>query len=411
MAATEKLYYSEPSARAAEASIVRIEGDPSSPLVELDRSLFYPEGGGQPCDLGTLGGIAIASVEERDGRILHRLAGPLAASPGGRVELVLDHARRRDHAEQHSGQHLLSSTLLRLFGAATVSFHLGQARCTIDVDLPALPEEDLAEAERRVEEAIAEDYPILVHRCPPEDPLSFPLRRKLPRAEGEIRVVEIDGLDFTPCCGTHLPSTGRIRHLKILGAEKYKGMTRVSFVAGGRAASESFAASLAGAAAVRAFGCSLPELAAKAGRAAARLAVLERAVQASSRERAALEAELAASGPAGLPPALALAFADRGADAALESAKAFAARGCLCLAASLPELVAVAIAPSEAARLGEVLGPLALAAGGKGGGGAASFRASFPDRPALERFLEAAAGGLGAERRPGASLARAHGAV
>ncbi len=396
MARTEKLYYADPAALAASASILSIEGDAGTPLVELDRTIFYPDGGGQPCDLGTLRGIPVVSVDEAEGRILHRLAGPLDASAGDRAELVLDAARRLDHSQQHTGQHLLSSTLLRLFSAPTVSFHLGAARCTIDVEAPALADADLAEAEARIEEVIAEDYPVVTHRCPPEDPLSFPLRKKLPDTDEEIRVVEIDGLDFTPCCGTHLASTGWIRHLKILGAEKYKGMTRVTFVAGGRAVAESFAASRHAREAAAALGCSPAEIGAKASRAAARLSELERAAGAAMRDRAGLEAELAAARPGGLPAVLVLRFPDRDAEAALESAKAYASRGSTALAASLAELVVVAIAPSGEARLGELLKPIALAAGGKGGGGPASFRASLPDAAALERFLSEAARAIGA---------------
>jgi len=396
MSRTEKLYYSDPSALEADASVVSIEGDPGAPVVELDRTIFYPEGGGQPCDLGTIAGASLASVEERDGRIFHRLASPLAAGAGERVRLVLDGERRRDHAEQHTGQHLLSSTLLRLFEAPTVSFHLGVERCTIDLDVPALSDDDLAEAERRIDEAIAEDYPIVVHLCPPEDPSSFPLRKKLPEGEAEIRVVEIDGLDFTPCCGTHLASTARIRHLKILGAEKYKGMSRVTFVAGGRAAAESFAASRAAREAARAFGCSPAEIAQKAARAAERLKALEQAASGLQRERAALEAELASRDPGGLPAAVVLRYADRGADAAQEAVRAFTARGAAAIAASLPELTALAASPDAGARLGERLKPLAQASGGKGGGGNASFRASFPDPASLDAFLSAAGRELGA---------------
>jgi hypothetical protein len=114
------------------------------------------------------------------------------------------------------------------------------------------------------------------------------------------------------------------------------------------------------------------------------------------RERASLEVELAAGRPGGLPATAILRLSDRGADAALESAKAYACRGSTCLAASLPELTVVAVAPSGEARLGERLRPLALAAGGKGGGGAASFRASFADAAGLDRFLSEASRELGA---------------
>lgn len=395
MIRTERLYYSDPSAQEAEASIIGAEGTASEPVLVFDRTVFYPEGGGQPCDLGTVAGVAVSFVEESGGRILHHLAAPLAASPGERVRLVLDAARRRDHSEQHTGQHLLSSTLLRLFGAPTVSFHLGVERCTIDIDVPSLPDDDLAEAEARVDEVIADDYPLVVHLCPPEDPHSFPLRKKLPEGEAEIRVVEIDGIDFTPCCGTHLASTGRIRHLKILGAEKYKGMTRVTFVAGGRATAESFLMSHNVRETARAFGCSTAEVAQKAIRAAERLKALEQASAGLVRERAALEAELAAQRPGGIPGAMVLRYSDRGVDGAQEAVRAFTGRGAIAIAVSLPELTAIAASPKAGTRLGERLKPLALAASGKGGGGDTSFRASFPDQASLETFLAAAERELG----------------
>ena len=178
----------------------------------------------------------MTAVSETGGRLLHSLAGPAAFLAGDRVSLHIEADRRRDYSQAHSGQHLLSSTFMRLLGAATVSVHLSRERCFIDFDIPAIPDEDVAEAEDLVERIIADDYPIRIHSCPPEDLASFPLRKRPPQGEEVVRVVEIDGIDFTPCCGTHLGSTGELRLVRILGTEKYKGMTRLAFVAGSRAA-------------------------------------------------------------------------------------------------------------------------------------------------------------------------------
>jgi alanyl-tRNA synthetase len=152
----------------------------------------------------------------------------------GPAELVLDAARRRDLTVQHTAQHLLSGTMLRLTGKPTVSMHLGDELCTIDVDTPELTPDTLITVEEAAADAIETDAPVIIHHCPPEQVTDFPLRKVPPQGEEVIRVVEIQGNDFSPCCGTHLKSTGQIGMLRILGAEKYKGMTRVTFIAGRR---------------------------------------------------------------------------------------------------------------------------------------------------------------------------------
>jgi alanyl-tRNA synthetase len=174
-------------------------------------------------------------VVERDGEILHLVAaedGKLLVP--GHAELALDAVRRRDFTVHHSAQHLLSGTILRLTGKPTVSMHLGDEVCTIDVDTPELPPDTLTAAEEAVADAIESDAPVIIHLCPPENVASFPLRKIPPQGEEVIRVVEIQGNDFSPCCGTHVASTGQIGMLRILGAEKYKGMTRLTFIAGRR---------------------------------------------------------------------------------------------------------------------------------------------------------------------------------
>jgi alanyl-tRNA synthetase len=406
MGSTRRLYYERSGLLAAEATVLAVEGPPEAPVLELDETIFYPEGGGQPCDLGTIGppgdplGAAVAAVTEAAGRVLHALAAPCRLGVGDKVALAVDGRRRLDYSQAHSGQHLLSATAMRLLGAATISAHFGAERCAIDFDLPSIPEEDLAEIEGAVEAAIVADLPIRTHLCPPEERASFKLRRLPPDGEEVLRIVEIEGLDFTPCCGLHLPSTGRLRLVRILGTEKYKGGTRLYFAAGARAAADYRAVSRIAQAAARVLGGSVAELPESVSRAAERRRALELALGALERERAAMEA---ASAPeAGAPAAasdgaadgstrLALRrYADRDAASLMATAKAFASAGMTALLASLPDLTVQALSPAASARLGERLkGPLA-AAGGRGGGGASSFRAVFAEAASLERFMEAA---------------------
>ncbi|HOX91960.1 MAG TPA: alanyl-tRNA editing protein, partial [Spirochaetales bacterium] len=178
---TEKLYYTEPETSHCDARVVSVCDDGDSTIIELDRNLFYPEGGGQPCDLGSIAGIPVQSVTESDdGRILHRLSAQAMADvctlrAGDSVQLELNQMRRMDHSQQHSAQHLLSATILRLCGAPTRSFHLGERYSVIDVDTPSLPMADALTVEDEVLRVIRENWPMVTHLCPPEDVTSFPL--------------------------------------------------------------------------------------------------------------------------------------------------------------------------------------------------------------------------------------------
>ncbi|MDR1175986.1 MAG: alanyl-tRNA editing protein [Treponema sp.] len=238
---TDKLYYEYFSANPYNAEITEIRrtGEQEAALV-LDRSIFYPEGGGQSADRGSIQGAALLDVREEGEEILHIVSAKDARRlKPGPVECLLDLRRRRDYTVCHTAQHLLSGTILRIAGKATVSMRLGEEICTIDVDSPVLSEETLLAVEDAVMDAIEENHSVIIHLCPPEDISRFPLRKAPPEGEDAIRVVEIEGNDFSPCCGTHCASTGQIGMLRILGAEKYKGMTRVSFIAGRRCLKES----------------------------------------------------------------------------------------------------------------------------------------------------------------------------
>ena len=359
------------------------------PALVLDRTVFYPEGGGQPCDLGTIGGVSVADVQERAGEILHVLTEPLPEGPG-LVFCRIDGERRRDHMEQHTGQHLLSSTVLRLAGGPTVSFHLGQEYSTIDVDLPEISRRTADLLEDEIARIIREGHPVTIHECPPERVSDFPLRRPPPAGEETLRVVDLDGIDYSACCGTHLSNTAHIGDLRILRTEKYKGMTRIYFAAGQRARRYARRYAAAAREAARLLGCSEEEAPERIARTLERIKDLEARLAEARAGRAEAEARLflaeaPAEGLLVLPPS------DRTYDEVLESAKAVtAASGRTAAAASRTDLRAVVTAPDSSFRLGERLKPLLAETAGKGGGGPSQFQAQFPDEASLRVFLDAA---------------------
>lgn len=236
--ATEKLYWPDPFATSFEA-LARTGELGGKPSIVLDRTLFYPESGGQLADTGTL---AVAGRELRvldvqvadDGTIHHFVEGsaePLeaAAAASGTIDL----ARRRDHMAQHTGQHALSRALVDVARAETVSSRLGATSCTIDVE-GALAERDVARAEDLVNAVIMNDVGVRQLFPTPEELPKLPLRRA-PKVTSGVRVIDIEGFDMSPCGGTHCTRTGQIGVVRVVGLEKYKGGWRVTFHAGRRA--------------------------------------------------------------------------------------------------------------------------------------------------------------------------------
>jgi alanyl-tRNA synthetase len=398
MNGAERLYYSNPRLGRSEACVVAVEGPQSSPTIVLDRALLFPGGGGQPADCGRVEGVEVAEISEAQGRPAVTLAAALNVQPGSRVHVEVDMARRLDYACQHTAEHLIAASAWRLLGIRSVSVHFGPERSLVDFDAPSMSESDLDTIEDEANRIVAEHAPLRVHLCPPEDLSAFTLRRPPPAGEKDIRIVEIDGFDFTPCCGLHLESTGDLRFIRILGAERYKRMTRVYFIAGGRAASDYRALSRIARETSRLLGTSEASLYQAVEREVARRGAAERALADLRRRNderdaaAALEEAHALQGSDchGDPPPLAVRrYADRGAETLLDTAKVFASAGMTALLASLPDLTIQAVAPPNGPDLGKRLTPLLAASSGRGGGGPASFRAVFVDAGSLETFLAA----------------------
>jgi alanyl-tRNA synthetase len=232
----EQCYLDDPYAVEFRARVREVEpAGEGLAAVYLDRTFFYPESGGQPDDRGRLGGREVVAVSETGKGVRHLVKGDLRA--GEEVEGSIDWARRFDHMQQHSGQHLLSRVFLEGYRLTTVSFHLGEEICTIDLEGSAPNEERLGEAERRANGIVFRNIPIVCRVAEAEEIRnSTVVRSRLPAGVERARIVEIAGFDASTCCGTHVRSTGEIGIVKILGTEKVKGNARVEFICGGRAA-------------------------------------------------------------------------------------------------------------------------------------------------------------------------------
>jgi alanyl-tRNA synthetase len=229
---TERLYYGDSFLRDFEARVISSEREGERWRVTLDRTAFYPASGGQPHDTGKLGGVNVVEVADTDdGKIVHYTT---AEVPAGGVTGQIDWARRFDHMQQHTGQHLLSAVFLELFGFQTVSFHLGREISTIDLVAPSIVPRHMEEAERRTNEIIFEDRVVSVTYGTAQELAEAGVRKKVDR-EGILRAVEIVGIDRQPCGGTHLARTGQAGMLLLRKLERRREAWRLEFVCGGRA--------------------------------------------------------------------------------------------------------------------------------------------------------------------------------
>jgi len=225
-------YERDPTLRSLDTEVLAC-GDDGRPYALLADTILYPEGGGQPADRGRLGRAQVLDVQKRDGEVRHYLDAPVPAGP---ARLDLDWQRRWDHMQQHTGQHLLTAVADTRFGWATLAFHLGAEVSDIELDVPGLSPRDLEALEEAVAAEIRAARPVRARRVDPGAVAGLGVRsRGLPEGfTGDVRLVEIEGVDLNTCGGTHLASTAELEALKLLGTESLRGGTRLCFVAGGR---------------------------------------------------------------------------------------------------------------------------------------------------------------------------------
>ena len=235
---TDRLYYHDSFLYDFDARVVEALDSNGRPAIVLDRTAFYPTSGGQVHDLGLLvaDGLQVAITEvadEENGRVLHFASTPLAV--GTQVHGSVDPARRLDHVQQHSGQHVLSAAFIRLFNMPTVSFHMGEESCTIDLETGGLSGAQAQKAELLANEVIAQDRPVSIRFVSLEQARQLGLRKLPPRQTGDLRLIDISDFDLTACGGTHVRATGQIGSILLRKTEKVKQGVRVEFVCGLRA--------------------------------------------------------------------------------------------------------------------------------------------------------------------------------
>ncbi len=237
---TVKLYYQDATLKTFNARVVERLTHEGQPAVVLDRTAFYPTGGGQPNDRGKLGDALVVDVVEReaDGEVIHvldpREGSDTLARVGDEVAGEIDWPRRFDLMQQHTGQHILSQAFVQAADAETIGFHLTEDTLTIDVDKRDLTSADIEHAEEAANQILFEDRPVMARRVTAKELAQMPLR-KPPKVESGIRIVEVEGFDWSPCGGTHVARTGQVGLIKIVKLERHSDALRVEFRCGWRA--------------------------------------------------------------------------------------------------------------------------------------------------------------------------------
>lgn len=232
---TERLYYADPYLTAFRARVVTAERSGDHQAITLDRSAFYPTGGGQPHDTGTLAGLPVVEALEResDGEVVHHVPAE-GALPPGEVEGTINWSRRFDHMQQHTGQHILSQAFVQIYDVDTVGFHLSQTYSTIDLNGSTLSEADVAGGEALANQIVFENRPVSWQFVTADEAGRLPLRKPPAVREG-IRVVQIEGFDWSACGGTHVARTGAVGLIKVVRLERRGQELRLTFQCGGRA--------------------------------------------------------------------------------------------------------------------------------------------------------------------------------
>jgi alanyl-tRNA synthetase len=380
---TQRLYYDDCYLREFRAKIIDTADD--GRRVYLDRTAFYPTSGGQPFDVGTLGGIAVREVIDEDDRIAHLLDAPLTAPE---VEAQVDWTRRFDHMQQHTGQHLLSAVLIDLFNIPTVSFHMGAITSTIDLGTPALDVRKIEQAEERCAEIVAEARPVAISY---EDSSADLGLRKESKRSGTLRIVSITGLDRSACGGTHVRSTAEIGPVLLRKTEKIRGNVRLEFVCGLRAIGQVRQDFRALSEISRMLSVPFEEIPALVASQVEKSRTLEKSVQKLASELAQREGRemYAAAAPdaSGVRRATQTGAID---DAMRARAQAFiqGSRAVFLAVSQNPPALLLAASPDSGIHAGDRVKAAVTAAGGRGGGNQSVAQGSVPDATSLASVIE-----------------------
>jgi alanyl-tRNA synthetase len=390
----DRLYYTDAYLVEFDAvvrDIARKDGKDDRWHLVLDRTAFYPTSGGQPFDTGTIGEARVLDVfDAEDGHVTHVIDRELEKN--GRVHGRVDWDRRFDHMQQHTGQHLLSAAFEREAGARTVSFHLGNATATIDLDKELAPER-IAAVETAANARLWEDREVCIRFATASEAAKLPLRKD-PTRQGDLRIIEIKDYDMSACGGTHVSRTGAIGVIAIAGVERFKGGQRVEFVCGGRAlgAYRSLKASV---------GAGVRLLSVLPGDLPAAIEKLQSAARARQKAEEGLQERLAVHEAAalvakgqkvGAVTLVAQALAGWDAGGLKKLASAIVAHPGMCtvlIGADPPAPIVVARSEDVAIDAGDILKALIARYGGKGGGKGAMAQGGGLTKPPLE-ILDAA---------------------
>lgn len=413
---TKRLYYDQPDllqfdSVVEEASIASDTASESSteqtrPALILRESAFYPTSGGQVHDMGwvTIGGERVRVAEvvaAEDGRVVHYLESPTksAVAPGTPVRGEIDAERRRDHMQQHTGQHVLSAAFIELYQFPTVSFHMGDDYCSIDLSIPAITSAQVLGAEKRANEIVFENRPVTIRYVHRDEAEKLGLRKLPPAERDELRLIEVADFDLSACGGTHVNATGQIGAILLRKTEKTRQGTRVEFVCGGRAvaaARRDYSTLTEAASLFSAKPADVPEMIRKTFEESKEL---RRSREEALEHLAEAMAETELRGLSGDRKVVIRAFADR--DAAF--AKLFAQKasragtGIVALVASTmnPAGIVFAQTPGGPADMGMLLREALAAIGGRGGGSRDFAQGGLPSGCEVEKLLREVAAKLG----------------
>jgi alanyl-tRNA synthetase len=409
---TKRLYYNQPDLLEFDSVIDEVSSPlggsvpESRPALILRESAFYPTSGGQVHDVGwiTVGGerLRVAEVvDAEDGRVVHYLEGPTksAIATGTSVHGNVDASRRRDHMQQHTGQHVLSAAFIELYQFPTVSFHMGDDYCSIDLATPALTPAQVLGAEKRSNEIVFENRPVTIRYVHRDEAEKLGLRKLPPAERDELRLIEVAEFDLSACGGTHVNATGQIGAILLRKTEKTRQGMRVEFVCGGRAVSAArrdYSTLTEAASLFSAKPVDVPEMIRKTFEESKEL---RRAKDESLEQLAGAIAEAELGGLSGDRKIVVRVFSDR--DAAF--AKLFAQRatragsGVVALVASTmnPPGVVFAQSPGGTADMGKLLKEALAAVGGRGGGSRDFAQGGLPTGCDVEKLLREAAEKIG----------------